>query len=197
MVDRVDGLVRYAPPVLPPDQPVETGRYLDALRRSKLLIALIVLPLTAVVLIVSLLLPRTYQATAKIVLTSASDPLQNRDGDSVERRLATIDALLTTRETRRRAARRIPGETATTLGGKVASSVDPRADIINIVATDDTAKGAARIANTVATTFLAQQHRSEQQRLNRARTALRQALGQLEPGPARRSRPSARRSAIG
>ena len=181
MVDRVDGLVRYAPPVLPPDQPVETGRYLDALRRSKLLIALIVLPLTAVVLIVSLLLPRTYQATAKIVLTSASDPLQNRDGDSVERRLATIDALLTTRETRRRAARRIPGETATTLGGKVASSVDPRADIINIVATDDTAKGAARIANTVATTFLAQQHRSEQQRLNRARTALRQALGQLEP----------------
>ena len=146
-------------PALPPDQPVETGRYLDALRRSKLLIALIVLPLAAVVLLVSLLLPRTYQATAKIVLESSSDPLQTRDVDSVERRLATIDALLTTRETRLRAARRLPGETAATLEGKVASSVDPRADIINIVATDDTAKGAARIANTVATTFLAQQHR--------------------------------------
>jgi uncharacterized protein involved in exopolysaccharide biosynthesis len=135
MVDRVDGLVRYATPALPPDQPVETGRYLDALRRSKLLIALIVLPLAAVVLVVSLLLPKTYQATAKIVLESASDPLQTRDVNSTERRLATIDALLTTRETRRRAARRIPGETATTLDGKVASSVNPTADIISIVAT--------------------------------------------------------------
>jgi capsular exopolysaccharide synthesis family protein len=179
MVDRADGLVRYAGPALPPDQPVETGRYLDALRRSKLLIALIVLPLTAVVLLVSLLLPRTYQATAKIVLESSSDPLQTRDVDSVERRLATIDALLTTRETRLRAARRIPSETAATLNRKVESSVDPRADIINIVATDDTARGAARIANTVATTFLAQQHRVEQRRLNRARATLRRALGQL------------------
>ena len=115
MVDRVDGLVRYATPALPPDQPVEAGRYLDALRRSKLLFALIVLPLAAAVLVVSLLLPRTYQATAKIVLESASDPLQTRDVNSTERRLATIDALLTTRETRRRAARRIPGETAATL----------------------------------------------------------------------------------
>jgi capsular exopolysaccharide synthesis family protein len=180
MVDRVDGLVRYATPALPPDQPVEAGRYLDALRRSKLLFALIVLPLAAAVLVVSLLLPRTYQATAKIVLESASDPLQTRDVNSTERRLATIDALLTTRETRRRAARRIPGETAATLDGKVASSVNPTADIISIVATDDTAKGAARIANAVATTFLAQQHRGEQRRLDRARAALRRALGQLE-----------------
>ena len=85
MVDRADGLARYAGPALPPDQPVETGRYLDALRRSKLLIALIVLPLTAVVLLVSLLLPRTYQATAKIVLESSSDPLQTRDVDYSKR----------------------------------------------------------------------------------------------------------------
>ncbi|HEY8192735.1 MAG TPA: CpsD/CapB family tyrosine-protein kinase [Gaiellaceae bacterium] len=180
MVDRVDGLVRYAGPTLPPDQPVETGRYLDALRRSKLLIALIVLPLAAVVLLVSLLLPKTYQATAKIVLESSSDPLQTRDVNSTERRLATIDALLTTRETRRRAARRIPGETAATLEGKVASSVNPTADIISLVATDDTARGAARIANAVATTFLAQQQRAEQRRLNRARAELRRALGLLE-----------------
>ena len=180
MVERVDGLARYAAPALPPDQPVETGRYFDALRRSKLLIALIVLPLTAAVFIVSLLLPRTYQATAKIVLESASDPLQTRDVESVERRLATIDALLTTRETRRRAARRIPGETAASLDGKLDSSVDPSADIISISATDDTAKGAARIANAVATTFLLQQRRGEQRRLRRARATLEQALRELE-----------------
>ena len=120
MVQRVDGLARYAAPALPPDQPVETGRYVDALRRSKLLIALIVLPLTAAVLLVSLLLAETYRASAKIVLESASDPLQTRDVESAERRLATIDALLTTRETLRRAARRIPGETTATLATTIA-----------------------------------------------------------------------------
>jgi tyrosine-protein kinase len=180
MVDRVDGMVRYAPPGLPPDQPVETGRYLDALRRSKLLIALIVVPLVAAVVIVSLLLPKTYRATAKIVFESAADPLDTQNADTVEKRLATIDALLTTRNTLSAAARRIPGETAATLDDKVSSSVDPRADIIDLSATDGTAKGAASIANTVAATFLAQQHEAQQQRLNRARATLREALAELD-----------------
>jgi len=180
MVDRVDGPVRYAAPALPPDQPVETGRYVDALRRSKLLIALIVVPLVGAVLLVSLLLPEQYQARAKIVLETTADPLQARDSESVQSRLATIDALLTTRDTRSRAAARLSGETAATLEGKVASSVDPRADIVDIVATDDTAEGAASIANAVASTFLAQQNRAQQERLNRARATLREALAELE-----------------
>jgi capsular exopolysaccharide synthesis family protein len=180
MSERVEALPRYPASALPPDQPVETGRYLDALRRSKLLIAAIVVPLTLAVFVLSLLLPQTYKATAKIVLESSTDPLEVRDVDSVERRLATIEQLLITRQTRRRAARRVPGETAATLEGKVASSVDPRADIISIVATDDTAEGAARIANAVAFTFLARQRRADVLRLNRARATLEQALRRLE-----------------
>jgi capsular exopolysaccharide synthesis family protein len=183
MAERLaDGRVRYAASALPADQPVETGRYLDAFRRSKLLIAAIVVPLTLAVLLGSLLLPQTYRAAAKIVLESASDPLQTRDVASVERRLATIDALLTTRETLRRAARRVGGgETAATLDRKVSSSVDPQADIISVIATDETARGAARIANAVAVTFLADQRRAEQRRLNRARATLMGALRELEP----------------
>jgi capsular exopolysaccharide synthesis family protein len=179
MVDRVDGLARYAP-ALPPDQPVETGRYLDALRRSKLLIALIVAPLVGAVVLVSLLLPETYRAQAKIVFDSTADPLQTRDEASVQGRLATMEALLKTRETRSRAAKLIPGETPASLEGKITSSVDPRAEIVNITATDDTAKGAARIANAVATTFLARQHLAEEQRLNRSRATLQRALDELE-----------------
>jgi capsular exopolysaccharide synthesis family protein len=180
MADRVAGLLPYTAAALPPDQPVETGRYFDALRRSKLLIALIVLPLTAVVLGVSLLLPKTYRATAQIVVEGASDPLQSRDVESVERRLATIDALLTTRVTLRRAAKGVPGETAATLDERVSSSVDPAANIISVTATDDTARGAARTANAVATTFLNGQRRAEQRRLNRARATLLEALKPLE-----------------
>ena len=180
MSERVEALPRYPASALPPDQPVETGRYLDALRRSKLLIAAIVVPMTLVVFVLSLLLPPTYRATATIVLESSTDPLEVRDVDSVERRLATIEQLLTTRQTRRRAARRVPGETAATLEDKGASSVDPRADIISIVATDDTAAGAARIANAIAFTFLARQRRADVLRLNRARATLEQALRRLE-----------------
>ena len=138
MAPQVNGLPAYTAPSLPPDQPVETGRYLDALRRSKLLILLIVLPLTAAVLIVSLMLPKTYRATSKVVVEGVSDPLQNRDVETIERRLATIDALITTRETLRRAARKVPGETAATLDESVSSSVDPAANIINISATAET-----------------------------------------------------------
>jgi capsular exopolysaccharide synthesis family protein len=180
MAERVNGLPHYAAAALPPDQPVETGRYLDALSRSKLLIVLIVVPLTLVVLGVSLLLPETYRATAKIVVEGTSNPLQTSDVESVERRLATIDALLTTRETLRRASRRVRGETVVTLVEKVDSSVDPAANIISVSATDDTARGAARIANAVATTFVNGQRRVERRRLNRARAELLRALAALE-----------------
>jgi capsular exopolysaccharide synthesis family protein len=181
MAERLaDGSVRYAPAALPPDQPVETGRYLDALRRSTLLIVAIVVPLTLAVLLGSLVLPKSYRATASIVLESAADPLQTRDVASIERRLATIDALVTTRETLRRAARRVRGgETAATLEKKVSSSVDPLADIISVTATDDTSRGAARIANAVAVGFLADQRRGEARRLNRARATLNRALQEL------------------
>jgi capsular exopolysaccharide synthesis family protein len=180
MAERINGLPHYTAAAPSPDQPVETGRYLDALRRSKLLIVLIVLPLTAVVLGVSLTLPKTYRATAKIVVESASDPLESSDVESVERRLATINALLTTRETLRLAARKVPGETAATLDEVVGSSVDPGANIVNVVATDESARGAARIANAVATTFVNGRRRIERRRLDRARGALLRALAPLE-----------------
>ena len=165
---------------LPTDEPIEVGRYLGALRRSWLLILLIVVPLTAVVLLVSLSLSPSYRATAKIVVESGADPLESRDVQSVERRLATIKSLLTTRENLRRAARRVRGERAITLQDKVQASVDPSANIINVVATDDTARGAARVANAVATTFLATERRAERRRLNRARATLLRALAALE-----------------
>jgi succinoglycan biosynthesis transport protein ExoP len=175
-----NGHATYGAAGLPAEEPIEVGRYLGALRRSWLLILLIVVPLTVAVVLVSLSLAPTYRATAKIVVESAADPLQTRDVESVERRLATIQVLLTARENFRRAARRVKGERAATLADKVESSVDPRANIINVVATDDQAAQAARIANAVATSFLATERRAERQRLNRARATLLRALADLE-----------------
>jgi tyrosine-protein kinase len=174
-----DGQARYGAAGLAPDEPIEAGRYAAALRRSWLLILLIVVPLTAAVFFVSLALPKTYRATSKIVVESAADPLATRDVQSVERRLATIQALLTTRQTFRRAARRFKGVRPATLEDKVRASVDPRANIINVVATHETAAGAAQIANAVAISFLAAEGRAEQRRLRRARSTLLQALADL------------------
>ena len=178
MID--DGIGRYTPPDLPPDEPVEVGRYFDALRRSWLLITLIIVSLTGVVLVISLLLPKTYRATSKIVLDETPDSLSSTDAQSVQRNLATIRILLTTREMLRAAAKNGPkGETQAALHDKVHASVDQDANVVSIVATDDKARGAAAIANVVATTFLARQHRLERKRLARARATLERALADL------------------
>jgi capsular exopolysaccharide synthesis family protein len=63
------------------------------------------------------------------------------------------------------------------------TSVDQNANIINIVASDDDAQGAARIANVVAATFLAQQRRVERQRVNRLRASLQRTLAELRQRP--------------
>jgi capsular exopolysaccharide synthesis family protein len=172
---------------VPPDEPLEARRYVDAFRRSWLLIVLIVVPLTILVFAVSLALPKTYQSSAKLVLDTTANPLEASDPVSVQRRLATIQVLLTTRDVLARVARRLPGETAASLQGKVSSSVDANANVITLAATDRKARRAARIANAVATTFLADQRVLQRQVLARERTSLLQALDKLRGTPGARA----------
>jgi capsular exopolysaccharide synthesis family protein len=160
-------------------EPVEMGRYIDAFRRSRVLIACIVLPLTVGVYLFSASLPDRYRATAKLVLEGAADPLNANDVESTERRLATIQTLLTTQETLRGAAARVRGENAATLEDKVHASVTPGADIVSVSATADTPRKAAAIANAVASTYLARQHRSDRQQIARARASLMRDLNRL------------------
>lgn len=141
--------------------------------------------MTALVLALSLVLPKTYRATARIVLEDASGLLESGDA-SVERRLATLQTLVTTRDVLRAAGRQLEDENADSLEDKVSSSVDPEANIINVSATDDSAEGAAAIANAVSKEFLVKRRRAERQRLTRARANLLQALNRLRSSPAAR-----------
>jgi tyrosine-protein kinase len=179
------GELALRPPAhdLPPDEPVEARRYADAFRRSWPLILLIVVPLTALVFIVSALFPKTYSSSAKLVLDTTGNPLEASDAASVQRRLATIQVLLTTRDVFARAARRLPGETAASVQDKVTSSVDPNANVITLAATDSTPRGAARIANAVASTFLVEQRLIQRQQLAQQRASLTQALDKLRGLP--------------
>jgi capsular exopolysaccharide synthesis family protein len=176
-----DGVGRYTAPDLSPDEPVEVGRYLDALKRSRWLVALIVASLTGAVLLISFLLPKTYRATSKIALVQSPDSLSSSDAASTQRGLNTTRTLLTTRPYLRAAVKSgLPGETVDSLGDKVHATVDQDANVINVVATDDTARGAAAIANTVAATFLHTQGRVQQQKLNQTRTLLKKQLADLQ-----------------
>jgi capsular exopolysaccharide synthesis family protein len=178
-----NGVGRYNAPELPSDEPLEVGRYFGELRRSWRLITLIVAVLTAAVLVISLILPKTYRATSKIVLQESADSLSGADAPSVERRLATIQILLTSRPNLGTSARRLKGETESDLEGKVQAAVDQKANIVSVAASDGNARHAARIANVVAQTFLGKQRQDEQLRLARARASLNRALSQLQSTP--------------
>jgi capsular exopolysaccharide synthesis family protein len=176
-----DGVGRYTAPELPPDDPVDVGRYFDAFRRSRWLIAGIVVALTAAVLVISLLLPKTYQATSKLVLNTTPSSVVASDAQSTQRDLATVKASLTYRPLLAAAAKNgLTGETVNSLRGKVHASVDQDANVISVVGTDDTARGAAAIANVVAATFLARERRDQEQQVKRTREVLTKQLASLQ-----------------
>lgn len=165
---------------LPAEQPIDVGRYANALGRSKLLIVAIVVAVTGIVLAVSLVLPKTYSSQATILfdegqsITSATD---------AERQLATIQKLLVTRDVLARGARRLPGESVESLTGKVQASVDPTANIVTISASASTPVRAARIANVVAAAFLARERAVELARIQSAETRLKAAIVGLKGTP--------------
>ena len=89
---------------LPPEEPIDVRRYVNALRRSRVLIAAIVIGLTGLVLLLSLLLPKTYTAQATILFDEAPSVASTTDA---ERQLATIQKLLMTRDVLALSARKL------------------------------------------------------------------------------------------
>jgi uncharacterized protein involved in exopolysaccharide biosynthesis len=78
------------------DEPgIDVRRYLGALRRSRGLIIAIVVVMTVGILALSLALPNKYDATATVVLDAETSALTSPDAVSTQRRLTTLNLLLT------------------------------------------------------------------------------------------------------
>ena len=165
------------------DEPVDVPRYLSALKRGWPLIALIIVLMTVTVLVLSLALPKTYEATARVLMDDRAGAFEPTDVETVRRRLATVQTLLTTRDVLAQVAEELPDESVETLQDKVEASVDQDANIVDIVATDGDAEGAAEIANAVAQAFLALQQTAERDRVARARAELQDAIDALGASP--------------
>lgn len=162
------------------EQPMDVSRYLSAIRRGSWLIVLIVVPLTAAVLFVSVTLPKSYSASAKVTVEDAGSVLAPTDNDTATRRLATMRALVTSPDVLDRSASALPGTSGDSLKSDVSASVDPVASILTITAKDRHPDQAAAIANRVARTFLAARREAETQRFADSRRALQLALQRAE-----------------
>jgi capsular exopolysaccharide synthesis family protein len=161
---------------------VDLRRYMAALRRSRGLMIGIVVAVTGGALLLSLLLPKTYNATATIALDVDVGALGVEDAESQQRRLETLNALLLSNDVLRRAAEAVPGETAGSLG-PVESSVDAAANLIYITVENGDPQKAAAIANAIATAFLTVQTERDQDRFEAAAQSVREQITELEGDP--------------
>lgn len=162
-----------------PEQPIDVQRYANALRRSRGLIAAIVIGLTAFVLVLSLMLPKTYTAQATILFDESPSVTAPTDA---ERQLSTIQKLLMTHNMLAIAAGKL-GRTVASLSSKVQATVDPNANIVSISASAPRPRAAARTANTVAAAFLARERAVELANIKVAKTRLTTAIAQLGTTP--------------
>lgn len=168
------------------DEGVDSRRYVAAIRRDLPFIGGFVAVALILVVGISLLMPKTYQATTSIVIASSLSGFTDADSDAVRRQLATTDALLTAPRVLDAAAEEVPGETGDSLAGKIESRVDPEAssaNIIEITATDGDPDQAAAIANAVAGAFLAERAAFERERIQTARSQLEGQLDALAVDP--------------
>jgi capsular polysaccharide biosynthesis protein len=187
-------VTRLRPFEPPPEQPIDVPRYANALRRSRVLIAGIVLGITALVLVLSLALPKTYSAHATILFDDSAVATTD-----TQRELATIQQLLVTRDVLALSAKKLH-TTVGTLSPKVQATVDPNANIVSVSASAPTPHAAARTANAVAASFLARERAVEVARLQTAQKGLTSAIARLRGtrgGKAQIPLLRARRSALG
>jgi capsular polysaccharide biosynthesis protein/Mrp family chromosome partitioning ATPase len=169
------------------EAPIDGQRMAAALRAAAVPIALAVLAVTLLTLLLSGLATERYRATARIIDTStASDTSGGTD-----RQLATAQALITNPDVLAAAARRVPGESPSSLRAAVSAAIETEAEVLDVRATSTSKRTAAAIANAVARTFLDRQAATERASIRRVRARLRAQLAVLGADPTNAAQVSA------
>jgi len=171
------------------DQAVNVRRYVDAIRRGAWLIAVIAVTVTVLVLVISLAAAKIYKASASVVYNPTST-VQASDAASIERQLATFEALVRTPAVTSKAARQI-SDSRTALRNSISAVADPKANIITITATAPGAARAAARANAVARAFLSVQQNIQTAGYDQARSQLQAQIAALRGNPAAASQVAA------
>ena len=157
---------------------VDLHRYLSALSRSRVLIVVIVVGFTGVVLALSMLLPKSYRASATVILESTGTVLAPADPQTQQRELATVESLLFSQAVLDQATGEL-GLPRDQLELKLESAVDSEANIIEIAANDGSPEEAARIANTAASALIDARGEAEKEQFSNAREQIAQEIRRL------------------
>src|SRR3954451_10075797 len=106
------------------DEPtVDVRRYLGALQRNRALIGITVAGITLVVLVLSLILPKKYEATARIVLDPDTSLFSTPDATSTQREVATSQKLAASPDVEGAGGESRGDETGVDIDSKIDSSV--------------------------------------------------------------------------
>lgn len=155
---------------------MDLKQFFGGLKRSWGFILFIVVFVTGIVSLATYFQPKTYKATARIVLRTPTDTVGTQDVQTVIRRLATIQTLITTPDTLQRAAATLRGETEKSLQSHVHATVEQNSNIVNVSATADKAGKAAAIANAVTKAFLGEDRSAELAQVSSERASLEREL---------------------
>ena len=164
------------------DQAVDVRRYVDALRRGLPLIVAVAILVTVVVGAVSSALPKTYNATARLVYNPASSVLTQTDAESTQRQLATFQAFVPAPTVIAAAAKGLH-EPPAAVKEAVSSSAESTSNILSISATARSASLAAARANAVAHAFLTEEEALQNRGFQEARTQLEAEIAELKAAP--------------
>ncbi|HEY2770322.1 MAG TPA: Wzz/FepE/Etk N-terminal domain-containing protein [Solirubrobacteraceae bacterium] len=145
------------------DEPVDARRYVEALRDRAGLILGLAAVVAVLVGLISLALPKSYTASAKIAPSVQATTIA-ASGSPAQLNFATLQAYVTSPTVLASAGRKL-GASPTSLQQKVTTSLDASANIVNITASDGDARRSAQIANGVAETFLSVRTAAERAQL--------------------------------
>ena len=163
--------------------------YGQILRRRKWLIIETVVVVTAIVVLVSMLQPTLYSATARVMAQSQSPSVSVAVGASIdlakpdERELQTLASLVVTPEILS-GAKALLGwnDQAATLMADVSAEADPNTDIISVTAVRPDPKGAAALANAAAAAFVTWRQKTLQKSLDEAIALLNKQIAAATSG---------------
>ncbi len=159
-------------------------RYLQTIRERWKLIALTVFVTTLFAILYVALIPKTYEATATLLVTPVSGSDQStanlgliRDSNDPTRDVETAAQLATSRDVALRAKRELgTTETPRELSKQVQASPIANSNIVAVTAKADTATEAQRVANAFAAAFVADRTAKLRKRLDGLIPALRKQV---------------------
>jgi capsular polysaccharide biosynthesis protein len=164
-------------PVPSGEFPKPDGGMLARLRRNAALATAVSAVVAGTVVALSFASPARYEARARIAAGAA--PGRAYDAAGVSRGLAASQVLITAPRTLVAASRRLRWESPVALGAAVSAHMEATTGMVDVIATHEDPREAARIANTVASTFLAARADGERRAAVRARAGLESVLAGL------------------